>query len=72
VRPLPRGAVARVRLQNAALGAGPFRTVRTITVSSANNAFLVTIPRREGRFRLRWAAPGGAVLLSREAVAAAR
>jgi hypothetical protein len=72
VRPLPARAVARVQLQNAALGAGPFRTVRTITVSSANNAFLVTIPRREGRFRLRWAAPGGAVLLSREAVAAAR
>jgi hypothetical protein len=36
------------------------------------DTFLVTIPRREGRVRLRWAAPDGSVLLSREAVAAAR
>ena len=72
VRPLAGGATTRVALQNAALVAGPFRTVRTITVSSANNSFLVGIPRREGRWRLRWTAPDGSVLLSREAVAAAR
>jgi hypothetical protein len=72
VRPLASGATGRVELQNAALGTGPFRTVRTIAVSSANNSFLVTIPRREGRWRLLWTAPDGSVLLSREAVAAAR
>ena len=72
VRPLAGGATTSLQLQNAALGAGPFRTVRTIAVSSANNTFLVTIPRREGRWRLRWTAPDGGVLLSREAVAAAR
>jgi hypothetical protein len=72
VRPLANGATTRVQLQNAALGAGPFRTVRTITVHSANNSFLVRIPRREGRWRLRWRDPSGALLLSREAVAAAR
>jgi hypothetical protein len=72
VRPLAGGATARVELQNAALGAGPFRTVKRIAVSSANNTFLVTIPRREGRWRLRWTDASGAVLLSREAVAAAR
>ena len=72
VRPLAAGATTRVQLQNAALGAGPFRTVRMIGVSSANNSFLVRIPRREGRWRLRWREPSGAVLTSREAVAAAR
>jgi hypothetical protein len=72
VRPLAAGARSRVQLQNAALGAGPFRTVATFTVRSANNTFLRTIPRREGRFRLRWIAPDGSVLLSRESVTAAR
>jgi hypothetical protein len=72
VRPLANGASTRVQLQNAALGAGPFRTVRTIGVSSATNSFLVRIARREGRWRLRWTDPAGAVLLSREAVAAGR
>jgi hypothetical protein len=72
VRPLAAGAQARVQLQNAALGAGPFRTVRTIAVDSANNSFLVTIGRREGRWRLRWRAPDGSLLRSREAVAAPR
>jgi hypothetical protein len=72
VRPLANRARTRVRLQNAALGVGPFRTVRRIIVDSPNNTFLVTIPRREGRWRLRWTAPDGSVLLSREAVAAAR
>ena len=72
VRPLASGATTRVQLQNAALGAGPFRTVGTLTVRSANNTFLRSVPRREGRWRLRWTDPSGAVLLSREAVAAAR
>ena len=72
VRPLANGGTTRVQLQNAALGTGPFRTVKTITVRSANNTFLVTVPRREGRWRLRWTDLSGAVLLSREAVAAAR
>jgi hypothetical protein len=72
VRPLAGGATTRVALENAALGSGPFRTVRTLTVGSANNSFLVTIPRREGRWRLRWQAPDGSAVLSREAVAAAR
>jgi hypothetical protein len=72
VRPLAAGATTRVELQNAALGAGPFRTVATLTVRSANNTFLRTIPRREGRWRLRWVQPDGSELFSREAVAAAR
>jgi len=57
---------------NAALGIGLFRTVRTIDVRSSNNSFRVTVPRREGRWRLLWRAPDGTVLLSREAVAALR
>ena len=72
LRPLAPGASATVQLQNAALGAGRFRTVKRIPVSSENNTFLVSVARREGRFRLRWVAPDGFVLLSREAVAAAR
>ena len=72
VRPLANGATTRVEIQNAALGAGPFRTVARIRVRSANNTFLRTIARREGRWRLRWRDPAGALLVSREAVAAAR
>ncbi len=72
VRPLAAGATTSVELQNAALGTGPFRTVATVTVRSANNTFLRTIPRREGRWRLRWVQPDGSELFSREAVAAAR
>ena len=72
VRPLANGAAGRVALQNAALGIGRFRTVRTIDVRSSNNSFLVTVPRREGRWRLLWRAPDGTVLLSREAVTALR
>ena len=72
VRPLAAGAAGTVALQNAALGAGAFHTVKRIAVRSANNTFLVAVPRREGRFRLRWVAPDGSVLHSREAVAAGR
>ena len=72
VRPLAAGAATKVELQSAALGTGPFRTVATLTVRSANNTFLRTIPRREGRWRLRWVQPDGSELFSREAVAAAR
>jgi hypothetical protein len=71
VRPLRNGAATGVRLQNAALGTGPFRTVRTIPVRSANGSFLVTVRRREGRWRLLWTDPAGALLRSREAIAAA-
>jgi hypothetical protein len=71
VRPLARGARTRVELQNAALGGGEFRTVARIAVRSANGTFLRTVPRREGRWRLRWTPPAGEPLLSREAVAAA-
>ncbi|HTE58947.1 MAG TPA: hypothetical protein VK631_01270 [Solirubrobacteraceae bacterium] len=68
VRPLAPGATARVELQNAPLAGGAFTTVARLTVRSANNAFLRTVPRFEGRFRLRWTPPdGGAPLLSREA-----
>ncbi len=72
VRPLAAGATTDVELQNAALGAGPFRTVATVMVRSVNNTFVRTIPRREGRWRLRWVQPDGSELFSREAVAAAR
>jgi hypothetical protein len=72
VRPLAPGASTTVQLQNAALGAGRFRTVKRIAVSSRNNTFVDAVARREGRFRLRWVAPDGSVLLSREAVTAAR
>jgi len=73
IRPLAAGATARVELQNAPLGGGDFRTVAQLTVRSGNNTFLRTVPRYEGRFRLRWTPPGGgAPLLSREARIAAR
>jgi hypothetical protein len=62
----------RAELQNAPLGGGTFATLRTIAVRSRNGSFLVRIPRREGRWRLRWVSPAGAEILSREAVAAAR
>ena len=73
VRPLAAGATAPVEIQNARLAGGPFRTVRTIATRSRNNTFLTTLPRREGRWRLRWTPPaGGPPLLSRAAVAPAR
>ena len=72
LRPLAAGATARVELQNAALAGGGFRTVARLTVSSRNNTFLRTVPRFEGRFRLRWTPPGAAPLLSREAQIAPR
>jgi len=71
VRPLAAGARARVELQNAAFG-GEFRTVATIAVRSVNGTFLTTVPRREGRWRLRWTPPAGEPLLSRAAVPVAR
>jgi hypothetical protein len=73
VRPLPAGATTRVELQNAPLGGGAFRTVARLTVRSGNNAFLRTVPRFEGRFRLHWTPPdGGMPLHSREARIAPR
>ena len=73
VRPLAPGAIARVELQNAPLAGGGFQTVAQLTARSANNAFLRTVPRFEGRFRLRWAPPGGGTpLVSREARIAPR
>jgi hypothetical protein len=70
LRPLPRGAPARVELQNASLGDGAFTTIAMFAVRSPNGTFLRTIPRFEGRFRLRWTPPGGAPLLSRSALIA--
>ena len=73
VRPLANGAATQVELQNAPLGLPVWRTVATIAVRSERGAFLQTVPRREGRWRLRWVpAPGAVPLLSREAVAAER
>ena len=62
----------QVELQNAPLGSPAFQTVQVIPVAARNGAFLVSIPRREGRWRLRWLAPDGSEVLSREAVPAPR
>jgi hypothetical protein len=68
VRPLARGASATVELQNAPLAGGVFTTVGRIAVRTRNNAFVRTVPRFEGRFRLAWTPPGGGPpLLSRAA-----
>jgi hypothetical protein len=62
VRPPAAGDVSRVELQNAPFGSTDFRTVATIDVTARNGTFVRTLPRREGRFRLRWGS-----VLSREA-----
>ena len=62
----------QVELQNAPLGTAAWVTVQVVPVRSRTGAFLVRIPRREGRWRLRWVAPNGAEVLSREAVPAPR
>jgi hypothetical protein len=67
-RPLAPGASARLELQNAPLGDGAFTTVATFTVRSGR-PFVRTIPRFEGRFRLRWDATG---LQSRTSLIASR
>ena len=67
VRPPAPGDVSRVEVQNAPFGSDDFRTVRTIDVRSRNGTFVRTLPRREGRFRLRWGS-----VLSREASIAGR
>ena len=73
VRPLANGGVTQVELQNAPLGLAVWRTVATVAVRSPRGHLLRTVPRREGRWRLRWVpAPGAVPLFSREAVAAAR
>ncbi len=73
VRPLADGGVTQVELQNAPLGLAVWRTVATVAVRSRRGHLLRTVPRREGRWRLRWVpAPDAAPLFSREAVAAAR
>jgi hypothetical protein len=61
VRPPAAGDVSRVELQNAPFGSSDFRTVATVDVASRNGTFVRTLPRREGRFRLRWGS-----VLSRE------
>jgi hypothetical protein len=71
LRPAAPGLQTAVELQNAPLGAGDFQTVQTIPVKSRTNAFLVSVPRREGRWRLHWLVPGGGEIFSREAVAGA-
>jgi hypothetical protein len=66
----PAGAATSVELQNAPLG-GAFRTIATFAVGS--HPFLRTVPRFEGRFRLRWTPPdGGPPLLSRVTAIAPR
>jgi hypothetical protein len=73
LRPLAPGARARVELQNAPLAGGAFATVATLAVRSGNGTFLRTVPRFEGRFRLRWTPPGGGPpLFSRTALIARR
>jgi hypothetical protein len=67
VRPPAPGDVSRVEIQNAPFGSTDFRTVATIDVRSRNGTFVRTLPRREGRFRLRWGS-----VLSREASIAGR
>jgi hypothetical protein len=67
VRPPAAGDVSRVELQNAPFGSSDFRTVATFDVATRNGAFVRTLPRREGRFRLRWGS-----VLSREASIAGR
>jgi hypothetical protein len=62
VRPPAAGDVSRVEIQNAPFGSSDFRTVATVDVVSRNGTFVRTLPRREGRFRLRWGS-----VLSREA-----
>jgi hypothetical protein len=69
---LAQGTATQVELQNAPLGSPTFQTVQMLPVRSRNGAFLVQIPRREGRWRLRWVAPDGSEVLSREAVPAPR
>jgi hypothetical protein len=68
LRTLPPGATARAELLNAPLGAGVFLPVATFTVGS-DRPFVRTVPRFEGRFRLRWAAAG---VQSRTALIASR
>jgi hypothetical protein len=71
VRPLAAGGETLVELQNAPLGGGAFRTVATFAVRA--RPFVRTVPRVEGRFRLRWTPPdGGPPLLSRTARIAPR
>jgi hypothetical protein len=70
VRPLATGETF-VELQNAPLSGSDFRTVATFRVRG--HPFLRTVPRFEGRFRLRWSPPdGGPPLLSRTARIAPR
>ncbi len=62
VRPPAAGDVSRVEIQNAPFGSDDFRTVAAVDVRARNGTFVRTLPRREGRFRLRWGS-----VLSREA-----
>ena len=71
LRPLASRAPASIEIQNAPLAFGDFTTVETVAVGSENGSFSVSVDRREGRWRLRWAPAPGFELLSREAVAAA-
>ena len=72
VRPLAAGADARWSCRTPRSAPVRSRPWRRSRCARANNAFLRTIPRREGRWRLRWVQPDGSELFSREAVAAAR
>ena len=52
VRPLANGVPGVVEIQNGRPGA--FATVATVTVTSARGHFVATLPRRAGKWRLRW------------------
>ena len=71
VRPAAPGALETVEIQRGT--GGSFATVHTQQVNSPRGHFLVTLPRGEGKWRLRWApANGGAPIFSRVASVAKR
>ena len=73
VRPAPASSVETVALQNAAKAAGPWTTVKTITVRSVTGQFTTTTAAKPGVWRLRWTpAGGGARRTSRVAQAGKR
>jgi hypothetical protein len=73
VRPAAASSVETVVLQNAAKAAGPWTTVKTITVRSVTGQFTTTTAAKPGVWRLRWTpAGGGARRTSRVAQAGKR
>ena len=63
VRPPAAGDVSRVELQNAPFGSRrPPAAIAAIARPRRRGTFVRTLPRREGRFRLRWSPRSGACL----------